>query len=579
MKVLSFLKPYTISLILLIMATVGQVAANLELPDYTAEIINKGVIAGDQGLIVLTGLKMLGVALLGGICTVIAGYIASKVGTGFSREIRSAIFTKVENFSLSEINRFSTSSLITRSTNDAQQLQMVVVMILRMVLSAPITAVWAVFKAVQIAPNMSWIMGLAVISLLGIIAVLLFLAIPKFQLLQKLTDKLNLIARENLKGIRVIRAFNNEKIEYKRLMSVNTDLTNTNLFIARLVGLMQPIMFLIMNLASVGIVWIGSHLIVENKLGIGDMMAFMQYAIQVIISFLLISIVFIMVPRAMVSAKRIMEVLQVEPSIKDPDSLTPTKVKSGRIEFKEVTFGYSKADTPVLENISFTASPGEITALIGSTGSGKSTLVNLIPRFYDVMFGEILLDGINIKDLSQADLRSHIGYVSQKPVIFSGTIESNIRYGVPKANITSIIKAAKTAQAAEFIDKLPKKYQTPISQSGTNMSGGQKQRISIARAIVKDPDIYIFDDSFSALDYRTEARLRQSLREEVKDKTVIVVAQRVNSVIYSDQIIVLDQGKIVGIGKHQDLIKTCQVYQEIARSQLSETELDKYLHN
>lgn len=560
-------------------ATLAQVAATLKLPDYTAEIINLGVIGEDQGLIISTGGKMLAVALLGGICTVIAGYMAARVGTGFSRDIRTAIFAKVENFSLAEINQFSTSSLITRSTNDTQQLQMVVVMIFRMVLSAPITAIWAIVKAIQIAPNMSWIMGIAVLSLILVIATLFSLAIPKFQVLQKLTDKLNLIARENLKGIRVIRAFNNEGHENKRLTMVNEELTSTNLFISRIVGLMQPLMFLILNLASVGIVWTGSHLIVDNKLGIGNMMAFMQYAIQVIISFLLISIVFIMIPRAMVSAKRIVEVLQIDPSIKDTELPLTTTSRRGEIKFRDITFGYNKADTPVLENISFIAKPGEVTALIGSTGSGKSTLINLIPRFYDVMFGEILLDGINIKDLSQIDLRSQIGYISQKPVIFSGTIADNISYGTPKATIAQIHKAAEIAQAAEFINKLPKKYQTSISQNGTNLSGGQKQRISIARAIVKDPDIYIFDDSFSALDYKTENRLRHALQEEIKEKTVLIVAQRVNTVIHADQIIVLDQGEIVGIGKHRELITTCKVYQEIARSQLSETELNKYMHS
>lgn len=578
MKVIKFLKPYTISIILLVTFTLGQVAASLELPDYTAKIINDGVITGNQDTILSIGLKMLGISLLGGLCTVITGYLAAKVGTGFARDIRSAIFSKVENFSLAEINRFSTSSLITRSTNDTQQIQMVLVLMLRMVLAAPLTAVWAVFKAVKIAPNMSWIMALAVISLLIIIAVLFSIAIPKFQLLQELTDKLNLVVRENLKGVRVIRAFNNEKLETKRLMAVNEEVTNTNLILARIVGLMQPLMFLILNLVSVGVVWVGSHFIADYEIGIGDMLAFMQYAIQVIISFLLISIVFIMIPRALVSMKRIDEVLTVEPTIKDPVSPISTGIAKGNLKFKDVTFGYNSADTPVLENITFTARPGEITALIGSTGSGKSTLVNLIPRFYDVLFGEILLDGINIKDMTQADLRSRIGYVSQKPVLFSGTIADNIAYGATGASMEEIVRAAEIAQAADFINKFPKKYKTQVSQSGTNLSGGQKQRISIARAIVKDPDIYIFDDSFSALDFKTDARLRHAIKKEIQGKTVIIVAQRVNTVIHADRIIVIDKGHIVGNGKHTELITSCAVYQEIAKSQLSAEELKKYIH-
>lgn len=576
MKIINFLKPYKFTIVLLIIFTFAQVAATLELPGYTAKIVNEGIVAGDQGVIVSTGLQMLLIALLGGICTVIAGYLATRVGTGFARDLRHGIFSKVESYSLAEMNTFSTSSLITRSTNDIQQVQTVIVVIFRMVLSAPITAVWAVYKAYSIAPNMSWVMALAVGVLLTVVVVMFSIAIPKFQLVQTLTDKLNQVARENLTGIRVIRAFNKQENEKRRLSMVNTDLTNTNLFIARVTAFMQPMMFLILNLVSVGIVWIGSHLIIDNTLGIGDMLAFMQYAIQVIISFLLISIVFILIPRAWVSIRRILEVLSLEPSILDPENAVKVESTSGLIEFKNVTFGYNKADTPVIEGVSFTARSGETTAIIGSTGSGKSTLINLIPRFYDTLYGEVLLNGVDVKQFSQADLRERIGYVPQKPVLFSGTIESNIGYGQKKIDSEKIINAAQIAQAAEFIEDLPDKYQTSVSQSGTNLSGGQKQRISIARAIAKDPELFIFDDTFSALDFKTELKLRHAMQDILKDKTVIIVAQRVNTILHADQILVLDQGKIVGMGKHSELMRSCNVYQEIARSQLSEDELAKY---
>lgn len=574
-KVFSFLKPYTLLIVILIVMTVAQVAANLALPDFTAKIINEGIVSGNQDIIAGTGLEMLLIALLGGLFTVVAGYLASRVASGFARDLRSRLFAKIESFSLAEFNQFSASSLITRSTNDIQQIQTVLVIILRMVLSAPITAVWAVAKAVDNAPSMSWIMALAVITLLALIITIFTLAIPKFQKVQTLTDKLNQVVRESLTGIRVIRALNNQNTERKRLLDVNTDLTNTNLFVNRITAVMQPMMFLIMNLATIGIVWVGSHLILDNQIGIGNMLAFMQYAIQVIIAFLMISIVFIMLPRALVSARRVSEVLNTDPRILDHKYNKNSKEKRGVIEFKDVTFGYNQADEPVLENISFIARPGQTTAFIGSTGSGKSTLINLIPRFYDTTFGEILIDGVDIKDITQAELREQISYVSQKPVLFSGTIASNIKYGTESATDEQMMNAAQIAQAAEFIEKMPEKYATPVSQNGANLSGGQKQRISIARAIVKDPHIFIFDDSFSALDFKTDAKLRKALAKHTKDKTVLIVAQRINTIMHADQIIVLDSGNIVGRGTHTELMQSCQVYQEIARSQLSEAELNK----
>jgi len=442
-----------------------------------------------------------------------------------------------------------------------------------MILSAPITGVGAIIKAYNIAPSMSWIMAVAVIALITVITMLFIVAIPKFQVLQKLTDKLNLVSRENLTGIRVIRAFNTEKTEEKKFKNVNADLTSTNLFVTRATSLLQPIMFLILNLAIIGIIWVGAHLISTSDLQIGNMLAFMQYAVQVIISFLLISIVFILVPRALVSARRIDEVLKTKLNILDPKKSIEVEKSNGLVEFKDVAFAYNNADAPVLQNISFVAEPGKTTAFIGSTGSGKSTLINLIPRFYDPTLGQISIDGVDIKDITQEQIHAKIGYVSQKAVLFSGTIESNIKYGTLNATDKEVKNAAEIAQAADFIDNLPEKYSTPVSQDGTNLSGGQKQRISIARSVLKNPEIFIFDDSFSALDFKTDAKLREALHERTKGKTVLIVAQRINTIMNADRIVVLDEGKIVGMGTHDELMKTNKVYSEIAHSQLSEKEL------
>lgn len=574
LKLLKYLKPYIILILLMLGLTYIQAMASLQLPDYMAKIVNDGIVAENQSVIWQTGLQMLLVTAIGAIATIGSGFLASKIATGFSKTVRKDVFSKVEAFSLTEFNKFSIASLITRSTNDIQQVQMVLIIMFRMVLSAPITGIGAIIKASQMAPSMTWIMWLAVATLMTIIVVLFAIAVPKFQLVQKLIDKLNLVTRENLTGLRVIRAFNTEEYEEKKFDKVNKDFTKINLFVNRIMVIMQPVMMLIFNLTTIAIIWVGAHLVGTGNLQIGDMMAFMQYAMQVIMAFLMIAIVFILVPRASVSAQRVAEVLAVDPAIIDPkEAKKAEKEVKGLVEFKNVTFAYPGSDVPVIYNISFTAKPGQTTAIIGSTGSGKSTVVNLIPRFFDVTSGQILVDGVDIREMKQSALHKKIGYIPQKGILFSGTIESNIKYGVPNADIEVVKGAAKIAQATEFIDKLEEKYQSPIAQGGANVSGGQKQRLSIARALAIKPEIYIFDDSFSALDFKTDAKLRKDLKKETKDSTVLIVAQRIGTILDADQIVVLDEGKIVGIGKHQDLMKSCNVYREIALSQLSEEEL------
>lgn len=573
-KLLRYLKPYTFGLVAILILTYIQVMATLKLPDYMAKIINEGIVAGENGVIWQNGVLMLAVALVGAICTIGIGYLSSRVATGYSRDLRERVFSKVESFSMQEFDKFSTASLITRTTNDIQQIQMVFLMILRMVLAAPITAVWAVYKAYQLAPSMSWILALAVIVLMGMIGIIFALALPKFKLLQKLVDRLNLVTRENLTGLRVIRAFNAEKYEENKFARANRELTDVNLFVNRLMVIMQPMMTLIFSMSAVAIVWFGAKLIDAGSLEVGNMIAFMQYAMQVIMSFLMLSFIFIMVPRASVSASRVAEVVDTVPVITDPK--TPKKFSKktrGIIEFKDVTFCYPGADTPVLQNISFQALAGQTTAFIGSTGSGKSTLINLIPRFYDASKGSITIDGLDVREVSQQDLCEKIGYVPQRGVLFSGSVKSNVVYGAPKAGIKEVESAIKTAQAYDFVAELSDKYGTNIAQGGTNVSGGQKQRLSIARAIIKKPEIYIFDDSFSALDFRTDAALRAALERETKNVTVLIVAQRVSTILSADKIIVLDEGKIVGMGTHEQLMKASPVYKEIVLSQLSEKEL------
>lgn len=522
-----------------------------------------------------TGGKMLALAAVGMIVSMIVGFLASKVGASTGRDLRGKVFHKVVEFSNGEFDKFSTASLITRSTNDIQQIQMLTVMILRMVLYAPIMGIGGVFKVFHTNVSMSWIIGLAVVLIAMVVMVLFVVAMPKFKMLQNLVDRLNLVTREILTGLSVIRAFSTEKHEEERFDKANKDLTKTNLFVNRAMTFMMPTMMLIMNAISVLIVWVGANGINDGQMQVGDMMAFIQYTMQIIMAFLMICMISIMLPRAAVSATRVDEVLTSTTLINDPKQPKHLKEGNGVVEFDHVSFRYPGAEEDVLHDISFVAKPGETTAIIGSTGSGKSTMVNLIPRFYDVTEGKITIDGEDIRNVTQHELRDQLGYVPQKGVLFSGTIASNILYGNPNGSEETMMEAAKVAQASEFIEEKPKRYDSRISQGGGNVSGGQKQRLSIARAIAKEPKIFIFDDSFSALDYKTDVTLRKALKEHTVNSTVIIVAQRISTILHAEQIIVLDEGKIAGIGTHKELLKNCDVYYQIAASQLSEKELER----
>lgn len=530
------------------------------------------------GYMLRTGGKMLALAAVGMIVSMIVGFLASKVGASTGRDLRGKVFRKVVEFSNGEFDKFSTASLITRSTNDIQQIQMQTVMILRMVLYAPIMGIGGVFKVFHTNVSMSWIIGLAVVLIAMVVMVLFVVAMPKFKILQNLVDRLNLVTREILTGLPVIRAFSTEKHEEERFDQANKDLTKTNLFVNRAMTFMMPTMMLIMNAISILIVWVGANGINDGQMQVGDMMAFIQYTMQIIMAFLMICMISIMLPRAAVSATRVDEVLTSTTLINDPKQPKHLKEGKGMVEFDHVSFRYPGAEEDVLHDISFTAKPGETTAIIGSTGSGKSTMVNLIPRFYDVTEGKITIDGEDIRNVTQHELRDQLGYVPQKGVLFSGTIASNILYGNPDGSEETMMEAAKVAQAAEFIEEKPKCYDSRISQGGGNVSGGQKQRLSIARAIAKDPKIFIFDDSFSALDYKTDVTLRKALKEHTVNSTVIIVAQRISTILHADQIIVLDEGKVAGIGTHKELLKNCDVYYQIAASQLSEKELERDLN-
>ena len=521
-----------------------------------------------------TGGKMAGLAFLGMAASILVGFMASRVGAATGRDLRGRVFHKVVGFSNNEFDHFSTASLITRSTNDIQQIQLIIVMLLRIVLYAPILAIGGIIQVFQTNVSMSWIIGLAVV-LIGLVILVLFLvAMPKFRIMQTLVDKVNLVMREILTGLSVIRAFSTQKYEEERFDKANRDLTRTNLFVNRAMTFMMPVMMLVMNGISVLIMWNGAHGIDNGEMQVGDMMAFIQYTMQIIMGFLMLCMLSIMLPRAAVAADRVQEVLDSQTVILDPDQ--PEKFsgnEKGLLKFDHVSFRYPGADENVIHDISFTARPGETTAIIGSTGSGKSTLVNLIPRFYDVTEGSITLDGVDIRNVSQHELREKLGYVPQKGILFSGDIASNIMFGNPEGGEEEMVEAAEIAQATEFIDQKPDGYKSPIAQGGSNVSGGQKQRLSIARAIAKHPEVFIFDDSFSALDFKTDVTLRKALKKRTKNSTVLIVAQRISTILNAEQIIVLDDGKIAGMGTHQELLKTCEVYQQIAASQLSESEL------
>lgn len=526
-----------------------------------------------QSYLLSAGLKMVGMALIMGVVTVLVGFFASRVGAGIGMNLREKVFKQVVSFSNAEMDKFSTASLITRSTNDIQQIQMVSVMLLRMVAYAPILGIGGVLKVVETGAGMGWIIALAIIVILGYVMVLMSVTMPKFQLMQKLVDNVNLVSREILTGLSVIRAFGREKKEEERFDVANKDLTKTMLFTNRVMTFMMPGMMMIMNVLTVGIVWFGAHKIDEGTMQVGAMTAFITYAMMIVMSFLMLTMMSIMLPRAAVAAERIDEVIRTESSVMDAKEPEQVTEHNGVVRFEHVNFRYPGAEEDVLHDIDFVAEPGKTTAIIGSTGCGKSTLVNLIPRLYDVSGGKVTLDGKDIRNISMSDLRDEIGFVPQKGVLFSGTIASNLRFGKDDATDEEIRHAAEIAQATEFIEAKDDKYESAIAQGGSNVSGGQKQRLAIARAIAKDPKIFIFDDSFSALDLKTDAALRAALAENVKDSTVIIVAQRISTILHAEQILVLDEGRIVGKGTHEELLKSCEVYQEIAKSQLSAKEL------
>lgn len=575
-RLVKYLKPYIWQCLILMVSTAIQVWCTLQLPTLMAGIINNGISQNNLDYIWKTGVSMVGLAIISAIAAMVSSFLAARIGINFAKDLRSDFFKKVLFLDLSKIKSFSTASLITRTTNDISQVQQVFVMILSLMLRAPLFCILALVLAFQTAADMTWIIAVSVFNILVCVIIIMSLVVPRFKIYQKLIDKITLLARENLTGLRVIRAFNNEGLEKRKFENTNSELTKLIIFIDRILELQNPLLNIIFNGMTLLCSWIGISLFDNGDMAaIGNMLAFAEYVTYVMTSFLMMSILFIMLPRANVSANRINEVLKTHSPAHWPEKTIGIPSKSPSIEFKNVDFKYADAEEKLLENINFKANVGETVAFIGSTGSGKSTLINLIPRFYEASSGEILINDIKISDYSREDLISRLGLVPQKGTLFAGTIKSNIAFGAPNASMDDIKTAAKIAQAENFIEKLPGKYDAPITQGGTNVSGGQKQRLSIARAICKKPDIFIFDDSFSALDFKTDQKLRQALKPVTTNSVVLIIAQRINTIKDADQIIVLDNGKIVGKGKHYELLKKCTVYQEIVRSQLSEKEFDK----
>ncbi len=571
-KLFKFLKPYAASIAVILILVFFQSLSELYLPTLMSNIVDTGIVNGDTNYILKIGGFMLLVAAGGTICTILASFLSSKVATGFSKDLRKNVFSRVESYSLQEFDKIGASSLITRTTNDITQIQQVLVMMLRMMISAPMMCIGGIIMAVSKDAKLSLVIIVVMPILAMAIGIIGKKGMPLFKMMQLKIDKLNLVLRENLTGIRVIRAFNRIDHEKKRFDKANLDLTNTAIKVNKIMAALMPIMMVVLNFTTIAVVWFGGIRIDNGSMQVGDLMAFIQYVMQIMFSLIMVSMMFILIPRASASAVRINEVLDTVSEINDGDN-TKSSNKKGYIEFKDVTFNYPGAEKPALSNISFSAKPGETTAIIGGTGSGKSTLISLIPRFYDVSGGSILVNGIDIREMTQEDLRLKVGFVPQKAVLFSGTIADNIRYGKENASYEDVKHAAEIAQASDFISNMKDGFESVISQGGTNVSGGQKQRLSIARALVRRPEIYVFDDSFSALDFKTDAKLRAALKKETGKSTVIIVAQRVSTVMNADRIIVLDDGQIAGIGNHKELLNNCNVYREIVSSQLSEEEL------
>lgn len=575
LKLFRYLKPYWGRIVLLLVAVAVQVWSALQLPAIMAEIVNEGIVAGDLNFVWTAGVKMVLFALIASVGSVVGNLLAAKVGTAFARDLRQDIFAQVLSYSVVDMDKFSTASLITRTTNDVAQMQQAAVMCMTMLVRAPMTAVLAIIQAVATAPDMTWIIALAVGVMLALTVLILSIVMPKFKIFQQLLDKITLITRENLTGLRVIRAFNNEGLEQKKFGKENTKLAKLQIWVDTIMSLQNPLINLVFNGATILCIWVGISLMTKDFAYLGNMMAFMQYAIQVIMSFLFLTMLFVILPRANVSAKRINEVLDLRPKIQWKEHTIGKPSVSPSVEFEHVGFSYARAEETVLSDVSFVAKAGETTAFIGSTGSGKSTLINLVPRFYEATEGVIKVNGIDIKDYAQEDLMRRIGYVPQRGVLFAGTVKSNIKFGAPEISDEKMHEAARVAQAEEFIEKLDKKYDSHIAQGGSNVSGGQKQRLSIARAIAKDPDVYIFDDSFSALDMKTDLALRKALKPITKNAVTLIVAQRISTIKDAEQIVVLDKGSVVGKGTHEELLHNCDVYREIAKSQLSEEEFEQ----